>query len=179
MSTRFCGYSSCAGRQRDEDPAIVVIGREDVRGDGLDLACPRTKLDLLAEPPHAPLEGQRDRALPVLEAAEAECVDHVLAHQLALAVSRELENAAAGCEDAPGAVAGYEARVRGGVVVVEELEEEAEAATLARDRMAEEALPAVVVDGAVLAVRADEEGHGSSVAREEPAPFPPVTLALQ
>src|SRR5688500_10270713 len=116
MSTRFCGYSSCAGRQRDEDSAVVVIGREDVRGDGLDLACPRTKLDLLAKSPHAPLERERDRALALVEAAEAERIDHVLAHQLAFAVARQLEDAASGGENAPGPVASDEPRVRGRVV---------------------------------------------------------------
>ena len=61
----------------------------------------------------------------------------------------------------PLAVAGDEPGVRRRVVVVQQLEEEAEAAALARDRLAEQALAAVVVDRAVLAVRADEERHAS------------------
>ena len=148
-----------ARRQRDEQAAVVVVGREDVRGDGLDLACARAELDLLAEPPHAPFERERDRALALLEAGEAERVDHVLAHQIAFAVARQLEDAAAGGEDARSAVAGDEPGVRRRVVVVEQLEEEAETAALTGDGLVQQALAAVVVERAVLAVRADEERH--------------------
>ena len=52
-----------AGRERDEQAAVVVVGREEVGGDRLDLARARAQLELLAEPPHAPLERERDRAL--------------------------------------------------------------------------------------------------------------------
>ena len=45
------------------------------------------------------------------------------------------------------------------VVVVHQLEQEAEAAAVARDGLVEQALAAVVVDRAALAVRADEVRH--------------------
>ena len=51
----------------------------------------------------------------------------------------------------------------GGVVVLEQLEDEPEAAAAALERVrAGEALEAVDVDGAVLAVRADVHRHASS-----------------
>ena len=59
-------------------------------------------------------------------------------------------------------VARDEAGVRRGVVVVEQLEQEAEAAPLARDRLAEQAVPAVVVDRAVLQFGQMKYGTGSA-----------------
>src|SRR5207237_10459455 len=76
----------------------------------------------------------------------------------------QLEDAAPGREDPTLLVADDEARVRRRVVVVHQLEEEAEAAVVARDRHVVELLAPVVVDRALLAVRAAEEGHESILA---------------
>ena len=84
--------------------------------------------------PHSSASG--DRALALLEAAEAEGLDDVLAHQVAFAVARQLEDAAARGEDATVLVAGDKPGVRGRVVVVQQLEEEPEPAALARDGLA-------------------------------------------
>ena len=163
---RFSCTPTSEGRERDEQAAVLVVGGEEVGGDRLDLAGARAELELLAEPPHAPFERERDRAAAVREAVEPERLDDVLAHQLALAVAGQLEDAAARGEDPPARGRTRRGRRRRRVVVVEQLEEEAEAAPLARDRLARETLPAVVVDRAVLAVRADEVRHRVSVATE-------------
>src|SRR5262245_32072851 len=148
-----------ARRERDEKAAVLVVGREDVGRHLLDLPGARAKQELLTEAPDAPLERERDRALALLVAVEPECLHDVLPHQLALAVAGQLEDAAAGGDEAAGVVARDEARVRRRVVVVEQLEQEPEAAALARDCLAQQTLPPVVVERAVLAVRADEIRH--------------------
>ena len=56
-------------------------------------------------------------------------------------------------------IADEEGRVGRRVVVVEQLEEEAEAAPLAGDGLAQHTLATVVIERPVLAVRADEERH--------------------
>src|SRR5581483_7826308 len=119
---------------------------------------------LFAEAAHAPFQGERDRVLPVLEAGERERVDEVVAHQLTLAPAGQLEHATSGGEDAASLVADDEPRVRARVVVVHQLEQEAEAAPSASHRLRRHPLEAVDVDRAVLAVRADVERHASSVA---------------
>jgi hypothetical protein len=119
---------------------------------------PRLQLELLAHPAHAPFERDLRRVLPV-EARDPERLDHVPAHQVLLAVAGELEDVAPGREHPCVLVAHHEAGVRRRVVVLEQLEEEAEAAAVARDRLLRQALHPVVVDRPVLAVRADEVGH--------------------
>ena len=104
-------------------------------------------------------------ALAVLEPSEAECFDDVLAHQIGISVAGQLEDATARREDATVLVAGNEAGVRRRVVVVEQLEEEPEPAPFARDGLLQDALSAIVVDRAILAVgkHTDEKRHQSSV----------------
>src|SRR6185503_15224929 len=79
--------------------------------------------------------------------------------KLWLAIAGQLENALADGDDAPLLVADDEPRSRGRVVVVEELEEEAEAAVGAAHGLVRQILPAVVVDRPPSAVRADEVRH--------------------
>src|SRR5204863_9975052 len=84
----------------------------------------------------------------------------------------QLEGAAAAADDPALGVADEERCVGRGVVVVEELEEEAEAALRATLGLAAEAGGAVALRGAVAAVRADEQvrhalgtGYAVSVSR--------------
>src|SRR5205823_6249830 len=93
------------GSQRDEQPAVVVVGGEEIAGDRLGVAVARAQLDLLAEPPHAPFERELRRILVFLEAGEPEALDDVGAQEVALAPAGELEDAPADGEDAPIAVA--------------------------------------------------------------------------
>src|SRR5678815_3148938 len=58
----------------------------------------------------------------------------------------------------------YEPRVRAWVMVLEQLEEEPEAAAMAGDRLLGQPFVPVVVDRAVLAVRTDEVRHRAMVA---------------
>ena len=119
----------------------------------------RLQLERLVQPPDAPFERELRRVLLLLEAAEPEPLDDVDADQVALVPAGQLEDAAADREDAPLLVADDEARVRRRVVVVHQLEEEAEAAVVARDGLVVEALFAIDVDRPLLAVRADEKRH--------------------
>src|SRR6266508_6386625 len=99
-------------------------------------------------------------ALPaVREPGELEGVHHLLAENVLLLVAAELEHPASKREYAPLGVADDEPRCRRRVVVVHELEEKAEAAVAAGHCLFGEALDSVEVDGALLAVGADEPGH--------------------
>ena len=89
-----------------------------------------------------------------------ERLDDVAAHQVGLGEAGQLEDAAADREHAAVAVGDDEARVGRRVVVVEQLEEEAEAAVPARRRLVRESLLRVDVERALLAPRADEVRHG-------------------
>ncbi len=82
---------------------------------------------MLVELPDAPFDGQRRR---VLLAAPFSCesIDHVTSEQVVLAKARELEDALPGRENPALRVADDEPGARRRVVVVEELEEEAETA---------------------------------------------------
>ena len=80
-----------------------------------------------------------------------------------VAVPGQLEHAAPGGEHARVAVADDEPGLGRRVVVLEQLEEEAEPALAALHGLRREALVAVEVDRAALAVRADEERHRGSV----------------
>src|SRR5439155_23936114 len=96
--------------------------------------------------------------------AEVEALQEVGAEQFLLAVAHELEDASPGREDPSFLVADDEPRVRRRVVVVHQLEQEAEPAALAGDGHVVDLLQPVVVDRALLAVWADEVGHYSKVA---------------
>ena len=96
-----------------------------------------------------------------------ERLDHVLAEHVLLLVTRQLENPAPQREHPALRVADDEARARRRVVIVEELEQEAESAVPALRRPAGEAVHAVDVDGALLAVGADEPGHAGDGSRAD------------
>ncbi len=81
------------------------------------------------------------------------------ADQILFPEAGELEDAAPTRDDPRFPVADDQAGIRRGVVVVHQFEKEGEAAALTGDRDVVELLEPVVVDGALLAVRADEEGH--------------------
>jgi len=88
-----------------------------------------------------------------------QCLGDVAPDEIGIAVPGELEHTSAGREHARVAVADDEAGLGCGVVVLEQLEEEAERAAAALDRLRRESVIAVEVDRALLAVRADEERH--------------------
>src|SRR5207302_1702095 len=120
--------------------------------------------ELLTEPAYAPFERELGGVLLRLEAVEPEAFNDVGAEQFLLAVADELEDAPPGREDPALLVADDEAGVRRRVVVVHQLEQEAEPAALAGDGDVVDLLQPVVVDRALLAVRADEVGHPLKVA---------------
>ena len=95
---------------------------------------------------------------------ELQRLDDVAAHQVGLGEAGQLEDAAADREHAPLLVGDDETRVGRGVVVVEQLEEEAEAAVPAGGRLRREALAGVDVERALLAPWADVVRHGGRVA---------------
>src|SRR5207245_582141 len=107
----------------------------------------------------------------LLEPGQPEAIDDVRPEQLLLSESGELEDAAPAGEDPSLLVADHEPGVRRRVVVVHQLEEESEATALAGDRDVVELLDAIVVDRALLAVRADEVRHAIKV-RLNPLPAP-------
>src|SRR6476469_10893737 len=156
--------------ERDEQAAVVVERREEVADHGLHVPGSRPQLELLVQTAHAPLERKLDRVLLLLKSREPEGGDHVRAEHIPLAPAAQLENAATDCEDAAFLVAGDEAGRRRRVVVVHELEEEAEAAVMARDGFVEHPFLAVDVDRPLLAVRADEVRHGVRLARGSATP---------
>jgi hypothetical protein len=80
--------------------------------------------------------------------------------QVGLAVTGQLEDAAADGEHSRLLVADDETCCRRGVVVLQQLEQEAESAASARGRVLREALARIVVDRALFAVGTDEERHG-------------------
>ena len=97
----------------------------------------RAQLELLVEAPHAPFERELRGVLLLLEAGEPEARDQVGAEQVALVPAGQLEDAAPDREDARALVGDDEARAGRGVVVVDQLEEEAEAAVAAGDGLVE------------------------------------------
>ena len=133
------------GCERDEQPAVLVVRREHVDGDRL--TRPERDRSSSRSPsrrtPHssASATGLRPSAKPLSPKAET-----LRAHQLGLAVAGQLEHARPEARIRAVAVARDEAGARSRVVVVEQLEEEAEPASLARGRLTREPLEAVVVD---------------------------------
>src|SRR5579872_5967554 len=118
-------------------------------------------LDAFVELPYAIVE--RDlRGIAV--AVEPERRHQVGADEIRLRPARELEHPATEREYASLLVGDDKARPRGGVVVLLQLEEEAEAAVVAGDRLVVKAFQAVGVDRPLLAVRADEVRHGLRLA---------------
>src|SRR5262245_47000243 len=121
---------------------------------------------MLSEPAHAPLADELERRC--VRERESRC--HVTADEVRLAEAGQLEDPSSDGEHSSVLVADDEAGGRRRVVVFEELEEEAEAAAPTLWRVAREPLAAVDVDGALAAVRADEDRHGAIVGDSVVAP---------
>ncbi len=86
-------------------------------------------------------------------------VDEVSTEQVDVAKARQLEDPSACGEDAGLRVAHDEAGGRRRVVVLEQLEQEPEAAAPTLRGLRREPVEPVGVDGALTAVRADEDRH--------------------
>src|SRR3954447_11641427 len=91
-ATSSCPCKLATWCERDEQPAVVVVRREEVAGDGLRGTGARAQLELLVEPPHAPLHPEPRRVAVVREAAQAESVDDVRTDQVGLAEAGQLED---------------------------------------------------------------------------------------
>src|SRR5207244_10090945 len=115
-----------------------------------------------AQHPDAPLQRCVDRVLPVHE-GEAEDVLDRPADRGLVPEPGELEAAAPAPDHAGLVVADEEGRVRVRVVVVEQLEEESEAAFLAAARRGAEARGPLGGSAPVSAVGTNEDGHASSL----------------
>src|SRR5437867_787584 len=86
-------------RDRDQQPAIVVVRGKEVGSDRFLFAGAGPQLEPLAEPPHAPLERELRGIAAVLVAGQPEAFHDLAAHQLVLPVAGQLEDASAGGED--------------------------------------------------------------------------------
>src|SRR5947209_14428657 len=161
-ASRFATRRRCTSppwREGHEQSAVLVVCREEVGGHVLHLPAVRPEVEPLAHSTDAPLERQCGRVAIGCEAGETQALDDVTAEQVGLGVAGQLEHSTSGGDDATLLVTDDEARVRRGVVVVHQLEQEPEAAALACDRDVVDLLQPVVVDGSLLAVGTDEERH--------------------
>src|SRR3989440_11900661 len=148
-------------REDDEQAAVVVVGREQVGRRARRQVALGVDLDGLAQHAYAPLERGGHLVVAVLE-LEAEHVHDRAPDHLLLSQPGELRGAAADPEQPALLVAHEEGGVGGRVVVVEQLEQEAEAALVAAPGLTAETCRALAGGGAVAAVGTDEEvGHGS------------------
>src|SRR6187200_59171 len=155
----MAGAGLLGGGEDEEHAAVLVVGREEVRRRLRREVALGVDLDGLAERPDPPLEHGADRVVGVRE-AQPEHVLHGPADDALVVEPRQLERAASAADDAPLRVADEERGVGRRVVVVEQLEEEAEAALRAPLGLAAEAGGAIALGRAVAAVRADEQmGH--------------------
>src|SRR5581483_1411151 len=74
--------------EREQEAAVVVVGREDVGDDALLAAGTRPDRELLAEPPHAPFLRELER----LRIGDIERFDDVAPDQVLLGKAGELED---------------------------------------------------------------------------------------
>jgi hypothetical protein len=151
------------GREGDEEAAVLVVGGEEVHRHASGRPRPRAQRQRLVELAYAPLACDTGWILAVRR-REAETFPQRLSEQFPLAVTGQLQHATPHGNDALVVVADDEPCRRSGVVVLEQLEQEPEAAVRATDRLMGHAVAAVVVDDAFLAVGADEKRHEVSVA---------------
>ena len=142
-------------REAEQQPAVLVVGGEEVALHLLLDAGAGAERELLVELAHAPLAHGLDRG----GVGEPERLRDVAPEQVALAEAGQLEDALAGCEDAAILVGDDEAGGLRRVVVLEQLEREREPALLARGRLRRQSFVAVVVEAARLAAGADEVRH--------------------
>ena len=117
-------------REPDQETAVVVVGGEEVGSDRLHVTYPRAQHELLPEPPDAPFQSDLRGAL-ALEPGQPERLINIASHQLLLAEAGELEHVPPARDDAGVPVTDDETRARRRVVVLEQLEQEAEPAALA------------------------------------------------
>src|SRR5262245_41501595 len=143
-------------RQYQQQAAVVIVRREEI-GDrlGRQIAL-RMHHHGLAELAHAPLQDGADMVGPAFE-VEPEDLADLATHDLLVREPGELPCAPAAADDAPGLVADEESGVRRGIVVVQQLEEETEAALGASARLVPEPLLTVCCARALTAVGADEQ----------------------
>src|SRR3954447_20682431 len=144
--------------EHEQQAAVLVVGREDVRLRGLGAVALGMHGHGLVEHPHAPLERRADVVVAVLE-GQAEHVAHRLADGLGLPEARELADAAAEADHARVLIADHECRVGGGVIVIEELEQEAEPALGAALGASCESCGALPRERTIAAVGTDEMRH--------------------
>src|SRR3954447_26517707 len=147
--------------QDEQQPAIVVVGGEDVCGCRLWPVSLCMDGNRLLEDAHPPFEGSADRIAVVGELQVENFLDRP-AHHVLLAEARQLANAAADPYYTRVCVADEKRRVRGRVVVVEQLEEETEPALLAAAGALGESSRPLGAERAVSAVGADEVRHRGS-----------------
>jgi hypothetical protein len=150
--------AALAGRERNKQSAILVIRRKKIReGPAL---CPRfrAKRQPLIKLSYAPLDSHLDRILAV-ESAQPDRLCEVLAEQILLLVSGQLEDASPKGENASVLAANDHASTWTRKIVFEELEEKPEAAARAADGLVAEPIPTIVVDDALPAVGTDEVRH--------------------
>src|SRR4051812_48945757 len=117
-------------REDDQQAAVVVVGREDVRLRGLGAVALGMDGHRLVEHPPAPLEGGADVIVAVVELEAEHLLDRAADH-VGVAEAGELAGATAGADQAALLVGDEEGGVRGGVIVVEQLEQKAVAAVRA------------------------------------------------
>src|SRR3954447_6801000 len=147
-------------RGEDEQQAtVLVVGREYVRLRGLGAVALGVHGHGLVEYPHAPLERRADVVVAVLK-GEAEHVPHRLTERVGLAEPGELAHAAAEPDHSRVLIADHERSVGRRVVVVEQLEQEAEAALGAALGASCETCGALPRERAIPAVGTDEMRHG-------------------
>src|SRR5919197_802445 len=146
------GGGALLRRSQDEQHAAVfIVGGKQVRcrtGGQIALCI---YLHGLVEGAHAPFQDRADGIVGVLE-AQAEHVADRTADDALVVEPGQLEGAAAAADDTPLGIADEERRVGRRVVVVEQLEQEAEAAARASLRLAAKAGGAVRLGGAVPAI---------------------------
>ena len=156
-------------RQRDEQAAVVVVGGEEV-GDDLLLAARRACGSRAARRAAARPIRARARPASASESCSASTTSRPIRSASVKPVSSKTPRPIASTRRSWSVTS--KPGVGRRVVVVEQLEEEAEAAVLAGRRLRREALAPVDVERALLALRADVVRHGgqrSARLRSDPA----------
>ena len=132
------GAGGLARREHQQQAAVVVVRREDVRLRRLGPVSFGVHGNRLVQHPNAPLERGGDVVVAALE-LEAQHLVHRPADHVEVPQPRELSRPAPSADQPRLLVAEEERGVGGRVVVVEQLEEEAEPAFAAAARAALEA----------------------------------------
>src|SRR5215217_777127 len=155
----WCGWSSRG--QHEEQAAVVVIGGEDVSLRSLGTVPFGVHDHRLVEDANPPLERGGDVVASLVE-LELEDLVHGAPDHVEVTEPGEFPRAAPGADQAGLLVEDEEGGVRGRVVVVQQLEQEAESAALACLRAGLEPGGALGGFAAVAAVGTDEDRHERS-----------------